>query len=354
MNPKTAYEYISTVYRSSRQHRRLDERSFDILEQFIWEKYLSAYQICSRLKSTPRKLAYKNVNLRTNQLLSSDLIQKVETDSKNSKHNAIHYRLTECGIYQLFLNRLRSIAPNSPFLRNYSDSALFKVFVYPYFKKETLLAIGPSILWWLYNHLSTCCQSIESEELLKNSDFFNSTGFSLIFLWNEVPGKDNGRLLDHLQKVFKLESIDRYDIKKEDAGEYPTITVNIPSAPTIMIKLDKARDKVLIMSTAGGQFKNLQYEFRHVDQWVAERLPKEAPIAVLVSKIFIKAGMGIEQIIYDFVYQLASEAETRQEEYSYYTKILSQDDRFMKVVKEIYENRHKEFERGYKRLTTNS
>jgi hypothetical protein len=63
----------------------------------------------------------------------------------------------------------------------------------------------------------------------------------------------------------------------------------------------------------------------------------------------------IEQIIYEFVCQLASEAtETRQEEYSYYSKILSQDDRFMKVVQGIYGNKHKEFERGYKRLTNSS
>jgi hypothetical protein len=107
------------------------------------------------------------------------------------------------------------------------------------------------------------------------------------------------------------------------------------------------------MSTAGGPFKKLQYEFRPIDQWVAKRLGKEAPAAILVSKIFIRAERRIEQIIYEFVCTLASEAtETGQEEYSYYTKILSQDDRFMKVVQKIYGNRHKEFERGYKTLTT--
>ena len=59
----------------------------------------------------------------------------------------------------------------------------------------------------------------------------------------QVPGKDNEKLLSHLQQMFKLESIDRYDIKKEDAGEYPTITVNITSASTIMIKVDKKTNK---------------------------------------------------------------------------------------------------------------
>jgi hypothetical protein len=101
------------------------------------------------------------------------------------------------------------------------------------------------------------------------------------------------------------------------------------------------------MSTVDGRFKKLQFDFRHVDQWIAERLPKEAPAAVLVTKIFIRTEVRIEQIIYDIVYQLVSQAtETRQEEYSYYTKILSQDDRFLKAVQKIYEDRHKDFERG--------
>lgn len=149
------------------------------------------------------------------------------------------------------------------FLRDYSDSAVFKVFVYPYFKKETLLAIGPYVLWRLYRHLSTLCHLL------------NIPSFLQIFSWNEVPGKHDKKLLSYLQEVFKLESIDGYDLKKGDAGEYPTITVNIPSAPTIMIKLDKARDKVLIMSrTSDGKFQELQYEVRHEDQeiWVTERM----------------------------------------------------------------------------------
>lgn len=364
MNPITAYRYIWTVYQSSRQGTRLDERSLDILEQFIWEKYLSSYQICTKLKSTPQKLAYKNVNKRTNALLSSGLLQKVESDSTNSKHNAIHFRLTEFGIYQLFLNRLNSIAPNkieveeppSPplnsvaFLRNYSECALFEIFLYPYFKKETLLAIGPVILWRLYDHLSICCQSIESEV---KHDRLNSAFFRVIFSWNNIPGKDNEKLLSHLQEVFKLESIDRYDIKKEDAGEYPIITVNIPSAASIIIKLDKKTNEVTVMSTVTGRYEGLKYEVRHVDQemCVTTQMRKEWSVMHVVFEV----ERSIEQIIYEFVYRLASEErETRQEEYSYYRKILSQDDRFMKVVQDIYQNRHKGFERGYHNLMNGS
>ena len=38
---------------------------------------------------------------------------------------------------------------------------------------------------------------------------------------------------------------------------------------------------------------------------------------------------------------------------NFHIRILSKDDKFMKVAQEICENRHKGFERGYKRLTNN-
>jgi DNA-binding PadR family transcriptional regulator len=172
MDPNNIIGYISGLDRLSRKDPEVDEKSIDIPEQFAWKKHLSAYQICSNLKSTHSKMAYKNVNKRTNALLSSGLIQKLET-SIHSKHNAKYYRLTEYGIYQLFLNRLDSLLVNQSdvrkgneisqslnaltFFRNYVECGLFKIFLYPYFKKETLLAIGSSLLWDLYNYLSICC-----------------------------------------------------------------------------------------------------------------------------------------------------------------------------------------------------
>ena len=44
----------------------------------------------------------------------------------------------------------------------------------------------------------------------------------------------------------------------------------------------------------------------------------------------------------------------RMEEYFYYRKVLFQDNKFMKAVQEIYDGRHKVFERGYSMLTTNN
>lgn len=112
---------MSGLDRLSRKDPEVDEKSLDILEQFAWKKHLSAYQIRSNLKSTHSKMAYKNVNKRTNALLSSGLIQKLETDSIHNKHNAKYYRLTEYGIYQLFLNRLDSLLVNQSEVRKGSE-----------------------------------------------------------------------------------------------------------------------------------------------------------------------------------------------------------------------------------------
>jgi hypothetical protein len=58
-----------------------------------------------------------------------------------------------------------------------------------------------------------------------------------------------------------------------------------------------------------------------------------------------------EQLIYDFVHPLASSATEESKEVSYSREILSLDEKFMKIAEEVFKNRHKAFEEGYKKLT---
>jgi len=81
--------------------------------------------------------------------------------------------------------------------------------------------------------------------------------------WNMIPSRDNELLWSHLKQIFDLESVIQYDIKKHDDN---SITVNITSSPSIVIKLDKARNKVQVMSTAGGEFKEFEYYVRQLGQ----------------------------------------------------------------------------------------
>lgn len=102
------------------------------------------------------------------------------------------------------------------------------------------------------------------------------------------------------------------------------------------------------MSTAGGQFKELQYDIRQhgKDTIVTDPVRSEEPI----EKLLYDAKKQIEGLIYEFVYDLPSSGPETSKEFLYYCEILSRDDRFMKVVEEIHENRHKGFERGYQYL----
>jgi hypothetical protein len=71
-----------------------------------------------------------------------------------------------------------------------------------------------------------------------------------------------------------------------------------------------------------------------------------------------KVKKEIEQLIYEFVYSLGTSVADpeRSKEYSYYRgilSVLSEDNKFIKAVQQIYDNRHKVFERGYNMLINN-
>jgi hypothetical protein len=361
MNPQTIQRYIlelSALYTKN----GVDSKSLDMLEQFAWEKHLSAYRIFSNLKSNRfMKMAYKNVNKRVNALLLSGLIQETEIDDETNTHNAKYYKLTEYGIYQLFLNRLYSINVNQSdvrkgkvpsssaliFFRNYSNSKLFEIFIYPYIRKDSISAIGDYLLLLLYRYLNLCCGRIQKYLNGKN---INIPVVDVVFSWNNIPGKDNEKLLMHLQQIFNLETVEPYNIKKDDTDENPTITVKTSSAH-IVIRQDKVEKKAVVMSTYNSQFKRFQYDVFHLggEVMVGNRTPYEKSI----KDIIYDAKMQIEQLIYGLVYDFASSAKDPEKgnEFSYYAKVLSDDNKFIKIVREIYEDRHTGFEKGYKMLT---
>ncbi|HXP49298.1 MAG TPA: hypothetical protein VN922_05050, partial [Bacteroidia bacterium] len=303
--------------------RGLDETSLDLIGQFAWEKNLSTYQICSRLKSTPQKLAYKNVNKRIDKLLHSRVIKKTEPPDINNKHHAKYYTLTEYGIYRLFLNGLNSFIVNQAhsgsssssnaltFLENYNDSPIFEIFIYPYFNKETLFAVGSSLLLDLYDYLSTCCEII-------NSDILRSTNIATawwqkIFSWEKVPGEDETPLVLYLQYMFKHKGRQKYYINKEVDNQ--TITVSPESSAPIILKLSDMRDKVTIISKLDGETKSLEYEVheRDGDMAVSRRIPSKETAIGIVNH----AQKKIEQLIYGFLCELASSEPEESKKFSY-------------------------------------
>ncbi|HET7390103.1 MAG TPA: hypothetical protein VFJ51_04705 [Nitrososphaeraceae archaeon] len=79
-------------------------------------------------------MVYKNVYKRVIRLRDLNLIEKVE---KESRHEAIYYRLSTGGIYnlihkqrRLFVKLLKKV------LQNYEDNITFKTLLYPYLEKK--------------------------------------------------------------------------------------------------------------------------------------------------------------------------------------------------------------------------
>jgi hypothetical protein len=370
MNTTKQYEYISTIYGLSRNAPKIGSVSLDILKQFAWEKYLSSYNVFSKLKSTELQMAYKNVNKRIHELLSLNLIQETEVDKKDvNKHNAKYYNLTEYGIYQLFLNKLSDLSirqldtikfeepPSSNaliFFRNYYNSLLFESFLYPYFKKDTLFAIGDYLLLNLYDYLADCCHRIKENLELYG---YGIPVYETIFYWNKIQPHndsqtDNEKLLLHLKEQFSLESIDSCEIEK-NADNNDTITVKTSTAP-IILRYNRDKEKVIAMSKAGGQYKEVEYSTANLGSDILVSM--HAPDEELLVEIIRDSKKQIQQIIYEFVYDLSSSTSNPEEakEFGYHCKILSQDKKFLNVVEDIYKNRLKGFEKGYQMLMTNA
>jgi DNA-binding PadR family transcriptional regulator len=370
MNLNSLSRYLSVISSSVNKDPRFDYSLLDTLQHFAWRKYASAYQISSTIKNTAWKMAYKNVNKRVNALSSAGLIQETEIDDKQSnKHKAKYYQLTEYGIYRLFLDRVEFMLVNQSdvwhrglsesytsmntltFFRNYGNSRLFEVFLYPYFTKESLIAIGDSLfLIKLYRYLASCCKEVE-EHL--NSKRLGSTFFNPIFSWNNIPGTDDQKLLAHLKEKFNLENIQQAGIKKEDIEQGSKIVVNIPGEAPVIITLDKTTNRVEIISREANQslYKKLEYDVYVLDgkTVVGNKMDTDDDSTKYIIE---NTRRMMEELIYGFVYDLALLSPVEKPEVSYYIQILSKDDRFMNTLREIYENRHKVFERGYSMLTT--
>ena len=369
MNPDRRIGYISTIGSLANKTPEIDSVSFDILQHFAWEKSLSSYQLFIRLKSTDLEMAYKNVNKRVHNLVSLNLIRETGADGNDiSKHKAKYDSLTEFGIYKLFLNKLNGLQireldtikfnkPPSPntltFFHNYHNSLLFESFIYPYFERDTLFAIGNYLLIDLFNYLGDRCHRIN--QTLKYYGY-RIPVYDRRFYWNRIQAHDknqayNKELLLYLKEQFGLDSIDSCEIENNgDNGD--TITVKTSTGP-IILKYDQDREKVRASSTVGGKFKEIEYSTFKLgsDIQVGMRLPDEKLLEDIVSDI-----KQIQQIIYEFVYDLSlsvSDPEKRQE-FLFYRKILSQDKKFMAAVKEIYKNKHRGFEKGYQILTANA
>ena len=200
----------------------LKEDELGILELFVQTGALTTMEITKIIKSTKLEMAYKNVYYNRQQLKNKKLIENIGV--KRKRNNEKYFRLTDDGIYQLFLRRLYgilldqlSIKKGQPhisyvdsFLRFYGKNLVFETFLYPYFEEQTTSIDNFNLLIKLFSYVAECCKSLETAATARKIALLFIPKFS----WNEVPGKGNKKLLESLSEISAVKQIDDARIEK--------------------------------------------------------------------------------------------------------------------------------------------
>jgi hypothetical protein len=250
--------YIQIANRFRSKNADIKPQELDMLEIFAQKPYLSINQIFSIIKSTPLEMAYKNVHTRVRKLKTTlGLIEEVKLEELRIRNNEKFYKLTEEGVYQLFLRRPNGIwvdllsvkkgqEPRSnvrTFLQYYGNSDLFHSFLYPYFSKETIFTEDLSLLVTLLSYLHDCCKQVDIVTRIASSIPVKIP----IFSWNKIPQQGLKELLMSLKEIFDLKeydgnNIDDVVVNKTDGGNAISVTT---SKVRVLIKLDHQRKKAI-------------------------------------------------------------------------------------------------------------
>jgi hypothetical protein len=298
----------------------------EFLKYFAENSHLSAYQVRSlrnsrqnlwiykrTQKQEPNPMVYKNVHKRVKRLYELNLIEKEE---KQYERGAIYYRLSTGGIYYLIHNKnLEFINLLKKVLQNHSDNIIFKIFLDLYLKRDTLLQIqSTSRISRICSYLHECCEATERAiESINRS----STGHLVeqVFLWQDVPGVDNHRLINFLKRQFGVNWLQNAEIIKFHDGN--TIKISHGSN-SLLIKLNDNKDKAILTINR----KNV-YEFTFSPS--LEVLYRGQPIKEFEANSLV---FSIKSLVANLVFALALEGFAIESD----IKALAQDKKFMGLL----------------------
>jgi hypothetical protein len=338
------FKYISLIENSYSQNSDLGNVSLHILELFAHNKVLSVYRIFSEIKSTYLQMAYKNVHKKIQRFKALQLIEEKETGG--TEHGAKYYRLTEYGLYLLFLKRIKGVyfdnlklnkyhkIPDDPFdssiLENYEHSALFKTFLFPIVNKDTIAALKDIVAIAFFHYLHDCCKIVD--DILRSKDMRNRINW-YIYSWNTSP---NDLILDSLKEVFALEHTDMASAKldKIDEGTLKIFNKNF----SILIKLDLKRKKAVArLEKSRKQYEyNIEIMGSNIEI-ISHRDGRER----LLELQFQEARL-IELLACKIITQVGRYKPAKTDIFD----ALSKDDKFMNLVDDL----HGDFEKGYNKL----
>ena len=354
--------YVSTVKSYVQVIRRVWYKSkvpgpvaLDILEIFAHNESLSTYQLFSKLKTSTLKMAYKNVHKIIQRLLALNLLtktKKLKSFHNDNNHNAIYYKLSELGIFRLFLTRhfgifadqlsikeekKPTLKMDKDFIRYYSNCKLFEAFLLPVIRFDSLRLLNEIFLLYVCDYLHQCCKEVESILRTENP---NLPATQTICSWNEMLDKQiiDIRLLLSLRTKFDLEDIDLQEfIDDTKIKLYPEKKDELEICNTqfkIRMCLDKSRKKAMAMHLQNGRTHAYDiYEIGSDIQIVYVR-PK--------FDMDIEIKFGMREQINSLVYRMISTIGIASQEQRSGFKELAVDETFSKLVEDAYAH----FEQG--------
>jgi hypothetical protein len=131
-------EYISFLYCSKFANIGISKETLEILEFFIYNPELTAYQIYKMLEKNDEKISYKNTHKKITNLLKLRLIEK--TREEFHQHGAIFFKLSPLGLlYYISLGNKNFLRLGA--LEKFKDDMFFNFFVWPYFNSNTIFKL---------------------------------------------------------------------------------------------------------------------------------------------------------------------------------------------------------------------
>jgi hypothetical protein len=142
--------YISAVYENNVREVDIPKNDLDFFVQELFKFELfhgpfSVYKIHSRLKQEGDSIAYKNVHQKMHKILSLGLIEEVsERREFDNLHAAKYYQISLNGWVNLILKGAMKYSPacKRAIRTYYYKNIIFKTFLYPFFRIETLLTFN--------------------------------------------------------------------------------------------------------------------------------------------------------------------------------------------------------------------
>jgi hypothetical protein len=246
-------QYVYEISKFPNRNAKLGFAAMQILKRFLLSDATSSYDVFNYLKSKGKPtMAYKNVNRWVRKLLSLNLIEKSQTESR---YGAKYYRLTTGGIFHIlyeFKDLVVEDGNNQRFFKIYHNNIIFKTLLYPYFDLETVLQRSTELL----EYLGRCCEV--TDKALRRLKQEKPHEHELLAVWNYTPGKADFVLLDALQSDFDIKWLEKQDVKIEKFDNGNAMKI-LSGNNFLFIRLDKKKNNAIM------DIDDKTYEFNVLD-----------------------------------------------------------------------------------------